>query len=275
MRCVRDLVIAGAAVVLSFTAAGAADLPPVQPMYQPPVEFHGWYLRGDIGMTNQSVKSLNNALYAGNTVVNTGLGFDSSPLFGVGVGYQWNNWLRFDATAEWRTSSKGKAIGSYTEFCPGGRCFDVYDFDHQAAVALANVYFDLGTWWCLTPFVGAGVGGARHVISDIHDVGFISNGTSAFGLANADQTTWTFAWAAHAGLAWNVSNNLKLEFAYRYLNMGSPDTAIVNCNSTGCATTGPRAFYTLTDMQSHDLKIGMRWLFNEPPVYQPPIMRKG
>ena len=44
---------------------------------------------------------------------------------GGGFGYQWNSWLRFDATAEYRAKTKFKAIGSYTEFCPGGRCFDV------------------------------------------------------------------------------------------------------------------------------------------------------
>ncbi len=67
-------------------------------------------------------------------------------------------------TAEYRTKAKFKAIGSYTEFCPGGRCFDVYDGNHSAVVLMANGYIDLGTWMCLTPFVGGGVGYARHSI---------------------------------------------------------------------------------------------------------------
>ena len=77
---------------------------------------------------------------------------------GAGFGYQWNSWLRFDATAEYRAKTRFKAIGSYTEFCPGGRCFDVYDGNHSAVVVMANAYIDLGTWMCLTPFIGAGVG---------------------------------------------------------------------------------------------------------------------
>jgi opacity protein-like surface antigen len=286
MGSVKKLVLAGAAAFVMIPGAFAADLgpamQPLPPVQAPVQEFSGWYLRGDVGVGSQSFSDFaftqtNQAFIWPASWRIDQRGIQDTAFVGFGVGYQWNSWLRFDATGEYRMSSKGKAIGSYTEFCPGGRCFDVYDFDHQAAVFLANVYFDLGTWWCLTPFVGAGVGGARHNITNIHDVGFISNGTSAFGLADTDQDTWTFAWAVHAGLAYNVSNNLKLELAYRYLNMGSPDTAIVNCNSTGCAGTGgPRAFYTLTDMQSHDLKLGVRWLFNEPtPVYQPPIMRKG
>jgi opacity protein-like surface antigen len=61
MRSVKFLIAAGA-VTLS-TAAFAADLPiAAPPMYAPPppAEFGGWYLRGDIGMTNQRIKSLTN-----------------------------------------------------------------------------------------------------------------------------------------------------------------------------------------------------------------------
>ena len=42
---------------------------------------------------------------------------------------------------------------------------------------MANTYIDLGTWWCITPFIGAGVGGAYSTISGIQDNGIISNGT--------------------------------------------------------------------------------------------------
>ena len=79
--------------------------------------------------------------------------------FGGGFGFQWNSWLRFDATAEYRAKTKFKAIG-YTEFCPGGRCFDAYDGNHSAVVLMANGYIDLGTWMRLTPF-SAGASASR------------------------------------------------------------------------------------------------------------------
>ena len=114
------------------------------------------------------------------------------------------------------------------------------------------------------------------------DVGYIAGfGTSAFGFADKDHTKWNTAWAAHAGLAYNVTNNFKIEFAYRYLNMGSAQTAEINCGGSGCGTGGgPRAYYTLRDFESHDLKIGFRWMLQPdapppPPVYAPPLMRKG
>ena len=55
------------------------------------------------------------------------------------------------------------------------------------------------------------------------------------------------------------------------------DTAEVLCGAAGCGVVGggPRAYYTLRDMDSHDFKLGMRWMLQPEPVYQPPLVRKG
>jgi opacity protein-like surface antigen len=57
-------------VALLATAASAADMPQPPPIYIPQIEeiSSGWYLRGDIGMSNQRVKSLHNVLYNTATV---------------------------------------------------------------------------------------------------------------------------------------------------------------------------------------------------------------
>ena len=143
---------------------------------------------------------------------------------------------------------------------------------------MANAYIDLGTWMCLTPFIGAGVGFAYHNVSAIHDVGFISNGTTGFGYGQSDFSESKFAWALHAGVAYNVNSNFKMELAYRYLNMGNVNTGVIDCASGGCSTgAGPRAFYTFREMDSHDVKFGMRWMLapEQAPAYMPPLMRKG
>src|SRR5437868_7224433 len=105
MVSVKVVSVAGA-VAFFATVAHAADMPGLPPVYPPPIEEYvasGWYLRGDIGMTNQSVKKLDNALYSTAASVQTvQKDFDSSPLFGLGVGYQWNNWFRTDVTGEYR-----------------------------------------------------------------------------------------------------------------------------------------------------------------------------
>src|SRR3981189_1385920 len=111
MRSVKSLVAAGAATLLS-SVAFAADMPSIAPpppmaYAPPPVEdFGGWYLRGDIGFSNQRVNRLNNVLDAGNTRSVQHLGFDTAGIFGLGVGYQFNHWFRADVTGEYRGNSQ-------------------------------------------------------------------------------------------------------------------------------------------------------------------------
>ena len=110
MRSVKSLVAAGAATLLS-SAAFAADMaiaPPPQMYAPPPVveDFGGWYLRGDIGFSNQRVERLNNALDVTTTSSVQNLGFNTAGIFGLGVGYKVNNWFRADVTGEYRGNSQ-------------------------------------------------------------------------------------------------------------------------------------------------------------------------
>src|ERR1700749_1332922 len=109
MRCVKFLIAAGAASLLS-TAAFAADMPIAPPPYAPPPvqDFGGWDLRGDIGFSNQRVKnvrSTNDPLYPPLLSLNQTTGFDSGGIFDLGVGYQFNNWFRMDVTGQYRGKS--------------------------------------------------------------------------------------------------------------------------------------------------------------------------
>ena len=102
MGSAKLLTVAGAATFISITAASAADLrlPPPPPI----PEFSGWYLRGDIGMSNQQFKELSHPTFAtapGFEFLDKG-GFDSAPIYGIGAGYAWNSWLRFDVRGEYR-----------------------------------------------------------------------------------------------------------------------------------------------------------------------------
>jgi hypothetical protein len=129
---------------------------------------------------------------------------------------------------------------------------------HSSAVFLANAYVDLGTWWCLTPFIGVGVGGARNMISGVQDNGINANGFQGFGFTSNDSAQWNLAWDVQAGLTYNVNDNLKIDFSWRFLNMGSPETAVVHCQNTPAC---PGAFFTLHDMTSQDFRVGLRWVF--------------
>jgi len=278
-------------------------VPPPPPPPPPPVvtapppilqqavasDFGGWYLRGDIGVSAQKFVDFkhtqtNSTFHWPDDWKIEHTDLKDSVYFSLGVGYSFTSFFRMDVTGEYRQSTKGKVTGSYGENCDGGGiCYDVYDFDHQASVLLINAYLDMGTWWCFTPFVGFGIGGAYHTFHAMTDYGFNSSGTTGFGLMSDKSHDWTFAWAIHAGVAYEVTKSLKIELAYRYLDLGSPETGVINCGAFGCAGTGPRAFYTLNELTANELRLGVRWMFDcceaplpPPPVYQPPpLMRRG
>jgi opacity protein-like surface antigen len=277
MVSVKSSIAAAAAVIISATAylstpAYAADMPMPQPQVvyqQVPCCYTGrWYLRGDVGVGVQTFSSFDhsqtNSVFVWPPswqIVQKDI--QDTAIFGFGIGYEWNAWLRFDVTGEYRTKAMFKATGSYTDFCPAtafgpGTCFDVNTGNLSSEVFLANAYVDLGTWWCITPFIGAGVGGARNQITGVQDNGIISNGTVGFGYTFNDSAQWNLAWDVQAGLTYNVNDNLKVDLSWRFLDLGSPQTAVVHCQNTNSC---PGAFYTLRDITSQDFRVGLRWVF--------------
>jgi opacity protein-like surface antigen len=275
MRSVKSLLAAGAAALFS-TVAFAADMPIAPPPYAPaPMveDFGGWYLRGDIGFSNQRVDRLTNArdvTVASSLQTNN---FNTAGIFGLGVGYKVNNWFRADVTGEYRGNSQFHGTDRITYV--GGIGIDTYNGTKNEWVVLANAYIDLGTWWYITPFIGAGVGGARVAINGFTDASIANNGGGALpGLAYADNVSkWNLAWAVHAGLAYKVTPNFTVELAYRYLDMGDGLTGDLRTfDGSGVNTINPTTFKNIT---SHDLKLGVRWDLTSPQYYAPPPVTKG
>ncbi len=261
-----------AAAVFTISAAQAADMP--LPVPVPVAEFSGWYLRGDIGMSNQRVSSLYNVLYndPGTSVTNVSKEFDSGMTFGVGAGYQFNSWFRLDVTGEYRgkTNFRGLDIVS-NNFFTGGFFADDYYGSKSEWLLLTNFYFDLGTWWCFTPFIGAGVGASRNTIHNFRDIGTAPGIASvAYGL---DSSKWNFAWALYAGVGYEVTRNLTLELAYRYVDLGNAQSGDLITYQGVSDVVNPMQFNGIT---SHDVRLGMRWRFDPGPGFAPPpLITKG
>jgi opacity protein-like surface antigen len=273
------------APLLAGASAQAADYgypPPPQPYYAPPQqviiqqpapEFAGnWYLRGQIGygITGYSKFELS-PLGPTDSIASSSV--SDAYFIGAGVGYEWNNWLRFDATVEYRFKTSLYALGVYP---PNG--IDEYNGHLSSLVFLANAYVDLGTWDCFTPFVGAGIGFARNTITDLVDV---NSTTGGYGVGR-DTSKWSMAWALYAGVTYNVSKSFKVDLTYRYLDLGSfHDT--IDCFG-GCGGGGPLT-YELRNVHSHDIMLGFRWaccdipappqIVYTPPPPPPPIRSKG
>jgi opacity protein-like surface antigen len=301
----RALIIAGGALFALARSAGAADLLPPAPALEPPpaeVEFNGWYLRGDVGLgvnagTSKAAVSPD-PLAAGiaggtldtaatNTFYNPTI--SSSGIFDLGFGYQFNNWFRADVTEEYRGGSRFQTLEVLEEpnvVAPNTstqQYADFYRADLSSWVTMFNGYVDLGTWSRITPYLGAGVGFAYNNLSGLTDTGYAySNGVQSTtgGYAN-DHGKWNFAWSLMAGLSFDVTQNLKLDLGYRYLDYGKFTSGGLHCLDTS-SSSGFSAgacggsSYTIQskhDLASNDVRIGLRWMIGEetPP---PPLVRK-
>ena len=275
----RRLKLSALAAVASFAiinTAHSADMP--VPVLAPAVDFSGWYLRGDIGFSNQSVGSLFNVNYANfNSVQNIDKGFDAAPFFGLGIGYTVNNWLRFDVTGEYRGAANfhGLDVGALPG---GGFADDRYTGSKSEWTFLLNGYVDLGTWWNITPFIGAGVGFSRNTISNFGDISVCLNSNGCAGAGGSDAfggtaSKWNFAWALHAGLAYQLYRNVTLELAYRYIDLGNAQSGDLVAFNGISFINNPMEFHHLT---SQDVKFGVRFNFGgyEPPP-PPPLRSRG
>jgi opacity protein-like surface antigen len=273
MGSFKHYALAGILAVAASTTAHAADLLPPPPMpYAPAVEVGGgWYLRGDIGVTNQDVDKLSFVPQGQATALGVGdesfetihLDFDSSPLVGIGVGYQFNNWIRADLTGEYRSKATFHGLERSIDLSGAND----YSATKSEWVGLANVYFDLGTWHGLTPFIGGGVGFTHTMIDNFRDMG----SPSALAFAR-DHSETDLAWALHAGVAYSVTPNFTVELAYRYLNLGDAKTGVLHrYDESGCGCLAVK----FKDLESHDIKVGMRWMLGDVlSASTSPVVRK-
>lgn len=277
----RSALLATALAMAPMTVAHAADLglppPPPMPIVEAPcIGCTGpIYLRGFIGAANPVVGGISSELFEFNDFVVDHEDMKSSPLFGVGIGYQFNKWLRFDMTAEYRGKSLFIAQDKYPggngtfsrasnsedgTFLPGT---NEYTADIESWVGLWNAYADLGTFWCVTPYVGAGIGIASVSVLGLKDVNVPLNGV-AYG---ADNTETNFAWAVYGGLAYDVNPSVTLDLSYRYTDLGEAKSGTVTAFDGSSSYSG----LDLGRVTSHDLMLGMRWKLGHAPAAPAPI----
>jgi opacity protein-like surface antigen len=312
MANLRALALSTVALVALSSAASAADLLPPPPALEPmaPIaapEMGGWYIRGDVGVgvtNSMSGVSEPNPLTVSGPGYSEGW-FNSSvseaALFGVGVGYQVNNWFRADVTGELRGGSHFSGLEVAT--APGplantqSQWADFYRGNLNTTLAMVNLYADLGTWHTATPFVGAGVGLAFNQLYGGTDtganslwganaLGAVTSFTSSSGGVLPSGTQMSLAWSLMAGVGFDVTRNLKLELSYRYLDYGKFKSGASQClsgtapgtvGSTFCGNNGSGYKIASTRLSSNDFRVGLRYYFDNPspaPAPEMPLVRK-
>jgi len=262
MRNFRRVSIALALLAGTAPAAFAADIIDYPPEVVPPV-YGGWYLRGDIGMSNQQLHgSLDNELMDATDNfewLDSG-SFSSAPTFQVGIGYKYNDWLRFDGTIQYRGKADFTALDRYSD--PGDDAdpstwdgSNEYSATKKEWVVMANAYVDLGTWNGITPYVGGGLGAAQVTIGNMRDINTPNNGVAYGG----SHSQWNFAWALHTGLGFDITDRLTLDLGYSYLSLGDGQSGDLVAFDGTNNIDNPMIF---NDLISHDFKFGLRYKLN-------------
>ncbi len=255
----------GSALVLTLCVkAHAADIyeAPPQPAYEappPPPLDRGIYIKGYIGQANPDVGSIFTEAFNTNptfTVFHEDI--KTSPLFGLGIGWQHSHWLRFDVTGEYRGDALFVAQDRYITFGPAT---NEYTADVSSFLGLANAYIDLGCWAGFTPYVGAGIGFATLSVNGLKDINTVNGAT----FSAKDNTNTNFAWALYAGTSYDVTPEFAVDLSYRYAQLGNANTGVA-FDAIGVSPSYSGVF--IKDITSNDLMLGFRYkLQRAAPLY--------
>ena len=242
MGWLRTLVVSGSALALSAALAQAADKPDYPSLPLPSREklpqsvelSSGWYLRGDLGYQFRHSGSSS----SGDTTLvpsPASAKLDNAFMGGVGAGYG-ARWFRLDLTGDysWRTKYNATAVGGTTL---AGKI--------DAFTVMFNGYLDLGTWYRITPYIGAGIGGANLIFSGYEN----PSAAAPMPSTAVPVQRWNVAWAAMAGLSYNFAPNLLLDVGYRHVDMGD-------------VSGGPDSQLTVMRLTGDEIRVGVRYLID-------------
>lgn len=289
MKNLLKSTLAGAALLAPGFAAQAADI--YEPVYTPPPEiiyketsFGGWYLRGDIDYHWSQWGGGDYITYGagvtccGNPYPIPGEGsFDDGELkggfsIGGGVGYQITPYLRTDVTADYWF--KSEFTGTTSGFQNGQAVTSIDRSEMSALLLMANAYADLGTYYGVTPYVGAGIGGAHikwgTLSNEIPELGIYEEHEGAEG--------WRFAYSLMAGASYCLTDSLDLDIGYRFTRIAGGKMFEETSPSGASVGVGPGFD---DDFNTHEVRAGLRYKFGgydrdcgvEQVAYQEPVFK--
>ena len=182
--------------------------------------------------------------------------FGTGAVLDAGLGYRLNNWLRVEALFSYRPAYEYRGQANFIQSAP----------PQPATANLSSVagfgvgYIDLPRIRRVRPYVGAGVGAARNRMSAV-TYGFPAIAPDA-STTIAGGTTSGLAWLLTAGVAIPLSEQLSLDLAYRYTDLGRVQTdtgtaAIVRPAGTTKLEIGG----TQSALQTHGAMLSLRYAF--------------
>lgn len=219
-------------------AAASGPAPEAQsPVASIPAD-HAYYLRLDTGfsLSQDSDASGRNGAHGSSSV-------DNAPLIGGGVGINLDPAVRLEGALTYRGSMDiGGTDGTGA----------TVDGSAKGVDAMVNVYYDFlqARDWTgndlLTPYVGAGVGLAAISTDDLATAG---------GASEGGETAYNLGYALMAGVAARLTETLRLDVGYRFVNMGGFE------QNGRLSTGGSAAPTSYDDLLLHEVRAGLRFAF--------------
>lgn len=232
----------------------------------------GWYLRGDLGYSGwmKGGKPHYSVYQPGGTVFSNE-SFDSArfskPMsYGVGMGYQFNNFLRTDLTTDFFNGSlSGRSnvnLPCSSDEPAGTSCGFGHKADYNALNVMANGYVDLGTYAGVTPYIGAGAGVTYLRWNTMNQKPFCEDGTASCSgrlYANerlSGEDSWRFTYALMAGASVDLTNRVKLDLGYRYSDTAGGNMYRYGATEAGWGGAGTKG--RDDGFQKHEIRAGIR-----------------
>jgi len=123
---------------------------------------------------------------------------------------------------------------------------DSLDAEIGSTHVFVSTFWDITNYAGFTPYVGGGIGAARHEISGL---------TSPAGAA--DGSEYDFAYHVDVGFSYDITPNLKFDMAYRYVDLGG----VISGVDPAAATPGA---ISVDVVEAHEVKFGLRYHFGDP-----------
>lgn len=217
----------------------------------------GWmfspYLRVDLGYSttiDDDVRFLDPSEYD-----TLDMDRDSGERYQIGVGAKLNDFIWADITVSYR--DKMTEVGTYLDAdgIPNKAINEIDDGAFQTSnwSTMLNIYVDpfraagLDTG-AFSPYLQGGIGWARNKTEDMK----FTNAGTLFGDTHND-----FAWQIGAGVLYSITDHLKLDLSYRYLDMGEARAS--NSYTAGGPTfnVGDIDF----DLKAHEVLLGLQYQY--------------
>jgi opacity protein-like surface antigen len=217
--------------------AGSWRLPPLESYEKPIPQFlmSGWYLRADSGYR------WNNGGRSNSNVVSERYTNSYDGTMGFGYKYQW---FRADVVYDRSGPTRVSAFTSVATDQPQ------FTAKISSETVLVNGYVDFGTWGGFTPYVGGGAGVARLKSANYVDT---TDSPSINGVMDQG-TQQNFAWAAMAGVAYQIAPSWMVDVGFRHLDLGD----VVGSDGAGTRTNA----MVFRNQTVNEVRLGLRYLFD-------------